>query len=148
MRVLLLGEVTNLGGLGDEVTVRNGYARNYLIPQGKAMRVTEENRLRFEERRAELERAAIERLEGAEKRAAQLAGRQITVFARVANEGRLYGSVGPQEISRELDAQGIEVHKSEIQMPEGAIREIGEFTITIDLHAGVAAELKVIVTPE
>ena len=148
MKVLLLGQVANLGGLGDEVTVRNGYARNYLIPQGKALRVTEENRKRFEEQRAELERAAIERLEGAEKRAAQLVDRQITVFARVASEGRLYGSIGPQEIARELDAHGIEVHKSEIQMPEGAIREVGEYTVTINLHAGVTATLGVIVAPE
>ncbi|MCE2436395.1 MAG: 50S ribosomal protein L9 [Pseudomonadales bacterium] len=148
MRVLLLEQVENLGNLGDEVRVRNGYARNYLIPQRKALRANDENRKRFEEQRAELEEAAIKKLHGAEKRAAQLLDRSITIFARVASEERLYGSIGPLEISRELEAQGIEVHKSEIQMPEGPLRKVGEYIVTVHLHAGVSAELGVIVEPE
>ncbi|MCY4094217.1 MAG: 50S ribosomal protein L9, partial [Gammaproteobacteria bacterium] len=102
MKVLLLDRIANLGDLGEEVSVKNGFARNYLLPQKLALRSTDENRKRFEEMREELQRRVIERLEGAERRAAQLDDKTLTILMRVAEGGRLYGSVGPVEISTEL----------------------------------------------
>ena len=148
MQVILLERITNLGALGDAVNVKNGYARNYLIPQHKALRATVENRQYFEEQRVELERLAIERLEGAQKRAAQLEGKTITHFARVAEGGRLYGSVGPVEVARILTSEGIEVHKSEVRMPTGVIRETGEYEVNVQLHADIVRTVTVIVEEE
>ncbi len=145
MNILLLDRVTNLGDIGDEVRVKSGYARNYLIPQGLALRATEENRNEFAAREAELRASAIEKLEGAEKRAAQLEDLTITILQRSLGEGRLYGSVGPIEVARTLQQLGIEVHKSEIKMPLGSIRETGEFEVEIQIHADVSRTIQVIV---
>lgn len=147
MNVLLLDRVTNLGDIGDEVRVKNGYARNYLIPQGFALKATPENRKIFADREEELRAQAIEKLEGAEKRAAQLEDLEVTILQRALGEGRLYGSVGPVEISRALANLGIEVNKSEIKMPLGPIREVGEFDVDIQVHADVARTVHVIVAP-
>ena len=148
MQVILLERITNLGSLGDEVNVKNGYARNFLIPQHMALRATDENRQYFEEQRAELDRLAIEKLEGAQKRAAQLEGKTITYFARVAEGGRLYGSVGPIEIARILTSEGVEVHKSEIRMPTGVIRETGEYEVDVQVHADIVRSVTVIIEEE
>ena len=147
MNVLLLDRVTNLGDIGDEVRVKNGYARNYLIPQGLALKATTENRKIFADREEELRALAIEKLEGAERRAAQLTDLEVTILQRALGEGRLYGSVGPVEISRALANLGIEVNKSEIKMPLGPIREIGEHDVDVQVHADVARTVHVIVAP-
>ena len=149
MNVILLEPVTNLGGLGEEVTVKPGFARNYLLREGKAVRATEENRQRFEERRAELERAAGERLSEAEARGGRLQEiADLTIVVRASEEGRLYGSVGTQEIAGALTERGVEVHKSEVRMPEGVIREIGEYEFAVQLHSGVSVDIPVAVVPE
>ena len=148
MNIILLDRITNLGALGDEVNVKNGYARNFLIPQHKALRATDENRKYFDEQRAELESLAIEKLEGAQKRAAQLEEKTITYFARVAEGGRLYGSVGPVEIARILTSEGVEVHKNEVRMPTGIIRETGEYEVDVQVHADIVRTVTVIVEQE
>lgn len=148
MNVLLMERIANLGELGDVVSVRNGYARNFLIPKGMAMRSTPENRKIFEDRRAELEQAAIERLEGAEQRAALLDDRVVTIVARVGDEGHLYGSVGTQEIAEALTDAGVAVHKSEVRMPSGAIRETGEYQVDIQVYADMVRAVTVLVDPE
>ncbi|MCY3628239.1 MAG: 50S ribosomal protein L9 [Gammaproteobacteria bacterium] len=145
MNVLLLERVANLGDLGDEVKVKNGFARNYLIPRGLALKATPDNRKIFEDREAELREKAIAKLQGAEQRAAQLTDLTLTILQRSLGEGRLYGSVGPLEISKELVNLGIEVHKSEIRMPSGVIRETGEYDIDIHIHADVSRTIHVIV---
>lgn len=148
MKVLLLDQIAKLGNLGDEVTVKNGFARNYLLPQRLALRATDENRQRFEQMREELQQRVIERLEGAERRAAQLEDKTLTILMRVAEGGRLYGSVGPIEISAELEKQGIEIHKSEIRMPYGVIREVGEYEVQVHVHAEIVCAITVIVQSE
>lgn len=147
MNVLLLDRVTNLGDIGDEVRVKNGYARNYLIPQGLALKANSENRKIFADREEELRAHAVEKLEGAERRAAQLADLEVTILQRALGEGRLYGSVGPVEISRALTNLGIEISKSEVKLPLGPIRELGEFDVNIQIHADVVRTVHVIVAP-
>ena len=148
MEVILLDKVENLGDLGDKVAVRPGYARNYLIPSGKAKYATKENVAEFEARRAELEKAAAEALAAAQARADKLADLEITIAAHAGNEGKLFGSVGTAEIADAISATGVEVAKKEIRLPEGALRSTGEFDITIHLHSDVDTEVKVIVVPE
>ncbi|MCY3884768.1 MAG: 50S ribosomal protein L9 [Gammaproteobacteria bacterium] len=148
MNVLLLDRVTNLGDLGDEVRVKPGFARNYLIPRGLALKATDENRKVFAEREQELKAMAVERLEGAEKRAALLDDLEITILARAVDASRLYGSVGPVEIAREISDLGIEVNKSEVKLTTGAIRELGEFEVEIRVHADVSRIVRVIVDAE
>ena len=148
MKVLLLDRIANLGDLGDEVTVKNGFARNYLIPNKLAWRVTEENRKHFEQIREELHQKVLEKLEGAERRAEQLQDKTLTILMRVADGGRLYGSVGPVEVSEALASQGIEVHKSEVRMPHGVIRELGEYEVDIHIHAEVIRTITVFVEQE
>lgn len=147
MQVILLERIRNLGDLGDEVDVKNGFGRNFLIPQGKAVRASKAAREMFEARRAELEQAARDRLTGAQGRAAQIEGKTLTIAAR-ADEGKLYGSVGPREVAEALAAEGAEVEISEVKMPTGAIREIGEYEIDILLHSDVATVVTVVVIPE
>ena len=130
------------------MAVKGGFARNFLIPQGKAVRATETNRADFEGRRAELEAAALKRLSEAEQRAAALTDQAVTIVARSADEGRLYGSVGTQEIAEALGAKGIEVHKAEVRMPEGAIRQVGEYEVDIQLHTDLMVPVKVAVVAE
>ena len=148
MNVILLERIGKLGDLGDEVVVKPGYARNFLIPQGKAVRATAENRAVFEERRAELERAANERLAEAQERAAKLADMSVTLVVKAGDEGKLYGSVGTQDIAEAVIAKGVEVEKSEVRLPEGPIRAVGEYEIDLQLHSDVIVPIRVAVVPE
>jgi len=149
MNVILLERIRNLGDLGEEVGVRPGFARNFLIPQGKAVRATEANRKVFEGRRAELERVSNDRLVAAQARAAKLTDVQVTITAKSGEEGKLYGSVGTQDIADAVSAaQGVEIAKSEVRLPTGVIRVIGEYQIDLQLHSDVTVTVKVVVVPE
>lgn len=148
MEVILLSKVENLGDIGDLVDVKPGYGRNYLIPQGKATIANEENRRRFEERRAELEQQAAERLAAAQARAERLAAMRVTIVSKAGEEGKLFGSVGTVDIAEALTAQGVEVHKSEVRLPEGTIRELGEYRIELHLHPEVNVEVDLEIVPE
>ena len=148
MNVILLERVNNLGDLGDEVAVKGGFARNFLIPQGKAVQANKANRAVFEERRAELERAANEKLVEAQERAAKLEEFVLTLVVKTGEEGRLYGSVGTQDIANGLASEGHEVARSEVLMPEGAIRVAGEYPISLQLHSDVTVDIQVNVVPE
>ena len=148
MQVILLERIVNLGNLGDEVAVRNGYARNYLIPTGKAVRATGESREAFEQRRAVLETAEGEKLAAAEARGSGLDDVFLTVMVRASEEGKLYGSVGTVEIARALTERGVEVAKSEVRMPEGVIRSVGEYEVEVQLHADVVRSVVVNVVAE
>jgi large subunit ribosomal protein L9 len=148
MNVILLEKIGNLGDLGDEVSVKPGFARNYLLPQGKAVTADDENRTVFEGRRAELEASANEKLAEANTRAEKLVDKELSIAVKSGEEGRLYGSVGTQNIADALTADGIPVERSEIRMPEGVIRVLGEYDIAIQLHTDVTAQIKVVVVPE
>ena len=148
MNVILLEKISNLGDLGEEVTVKPGFARNFLLPQGKAVTADEENRTVFEGRRAELEAVANEKLTEASARAEKLKDKELTISVKSGEEGRLYGSVGTQNIADALSADGTLVERSEIRMPEGVIRVLGEYEIVVQLHTDVAVQIKVTVTPE
>jgi large subunit ribosomal protein L9 len=148
MDVILLERVRNLGNLGDEVSVKNGYGRNFLIPQGKAVRATAANREVFESRRAELEAQAAGQLKAAEDRAAGLAELAVTIAARASDEGKLFGSVGSREIADAITEAGQEVSKDEVLLPVGPLRSIGEFTVDLQLHSDVTASVTVNVIPE
>jgi len=148
MNVILLEPFANLGDLGEEVTVKTGFARNYLFPQGKAVRATAANRAVFEGRRAELERAANEQLAEAQARAEKLVDLSVTFVAKAGEEGKLYGSVGTQDIADLVTAQAIEINKSEVKLPEGVIRSIGEYELDLQLHSEVTVSIKLAVVPE
>lgn len=150
MEVILLEKIDNLGALGDKVNVKSGYARNYLIPKGKAVFASPENVKKFEERRAELEKQEAEKLAAAEARKNQLMALEdgITIAHRAGEEGKLFGSVGTSDIVAACKDAGIEIARSEIRLPEGVIRVIGEYTVVIHLHADVNADLKVNVVAE
>lgn len=143
MQVILLEKVVNLGQLGDIVKVRDGYGRNFLIPQGKAKRATDANIQAFEARRSELEKAQADALASAQARAAQLEGMMIQIEQKAGVDGKLFGSVGNTDIADALKAQGIEVQKSEIRMPNGPLKQIGDYPLTIDLHSDVKANVTV-----
>ena len=145
MEVILLERIANLGDLGDKVSVKAGYGRNFLIPQGKATAATAENIAIFEERRAELEKAAAEKLAAAEARAAQLSELEVTITANTGEEGRLFGSIGTHDIADALTASGVEVNRSEVRLPEGTIRQTGEYDVTVQLHGGIEATVKLFV---
>lgn len=148
MEVILLENVTKLGNLGDKVSVKPGFGRNYLIPYGKAVAATEKNLADFEARRAELEKAQAESKAAADARAQALEGKEITITAKAGDEGKLFGSVGTREIAEVVSAEGTEVVKSEVRMPEGAIRQVGEYDIDLHLHSDVNVTVKVIIQPE
>jgi large subunit ribosomal protein L9 len=149
MEIILLEKVDNLGDLGDKVTVKPGYARNYLVPSGKAQMATPENLAAFEQLRAELEREAAERLTEAEhRREAFVALEAVEIRVNVGSEGKLFGSVGPADIVDALEALGIEAERKEVRMPTGPIREAGEHQIEMHLHTDVNVELTVRVVPE
>jgi len=148
MEVILLEKVSNLGNLGEKVNVRPGYGRNFLIPQGKAVSATEENVAAFEARRAELEKAAAETLAAAQARAEKLEGLTVTIAQKAGDEGKLFGSVGTQDIAEACTAAGVEVAKSEVRMPTGSIRDLGEFDIDVQLHGDVTATIKVAIVAE
>jgi len=149
MDVILLEKVGKLGNIGDKINVKAGYGRNYLIPNGKAVFATAENMAEFETRRAELEAAAAALLTEAEARAAKLAVLEtVTIAANAGDEGKLFGSIGTRDIADAVTAAGVEVAKSEVKLPEGAIREIGEFDIDIQVHAEVTQVIKLAVTAD
>jgi large subunit ribosomal protein L9 len=148
MELILLEKVKNLGDLGDTVKVRSGYGRNFLLPKGKALPATEDNRKVFEARKVELVKKAEASLGAAKIRAEKLTGVTLTVRALAAEEGRLYGSVGPGEIARAAAARGLDVQKSEIDLPGGPIRQIGTYPAVARLHSEVAIDLTVVVEEE
>lgn len=148
MQVILLEKVGRLGNLGDQVNVKSGYGRNFLIPFGKAVAATKTNVAEFEQRRAELEAAAAARRAGAEARAAQLAELVVTIAANSGDEGKLFGSVGTRDIADAITAAGVSVEKSEVRLPNGVIREIGEFPVDIQLHSDVTQTITLRVVAE
>ncbi|MDD5297774.1 MAG: 50S ribosomal protein L9 [Rhodocyclaceae bacterium] len=148
MQIILMQKVVNLGNLGDVVKVKEGYARNYLIPQGKAKRVTEASLAEFATKRAELERAAAETLAAAQDKAAKMEGLSVTIARKAGVDGRLFGSVSNADIAEALAAQGFEVAKSDVRMPNGQLKMIGESELTVSLHTDVTADIKVVVVGE
>lgn len=148
MQVILLEKVAKLGGLGDTVNVKPGFARNFLLPQGKAVSATKANLEHFETRRAELEKAAADRLSGAEARKAKIEEIELTVAVKAGDEGKLFGSLGNRDIAELATEAGVELAKSEVRLPNGPIRNTGEFDITVQLHAEVSAHLKLLVVAE
>jgi large subunit ribosomal protein L9 len=148
MQVILLEKVANLGMLGDIVKVKDGFGRNFLIPQGKAKRATEANKAEFAARRAELEKQQADILTAATARGAKLAGYVLTVTQKAGVDGRLFGSVTNHDIAEGLVAAGFEVAKSEVRMPAGPLKTIGDFPLTVALHHDVVVDITVTVTPE
>lgn len=145
MEIILLKKVENLGALGSVVNVRPGFARNFLIPQGKAKMATKANMAEFEARRAELEAEADAALAAAQARAAQLGELVLTIKAKAGNEGKLFGSVSNHEIAEAIQSAGMEIERRELRMPDGALRHVGEFEIGVHLHTEVNASIKVVV---
>jgi len=148
MDLILLQKVQSLGDLGDKVTVKAGFGRNYLVPTGKAVPATKDNLAQFEARRAELEVAAKELLGQAEARQGGLAELVVELTANASEEGKLYGSIGPREIAAAVSNLGHEISKSEVIMGEGPLRTVGEFDVVVHLHADVESIVKVIINPE
>jgi len=149
MEVILLEKVANLGNLGDKVNVRPGYGRNFLVPNKKAVLATKDNLAMFEERRAELEKAAAEALSAAQARAEQIANlASVTIVANASEEGKLFGSVAVSDIAKAINAAGVEVSKQEVSMPEGPIHVIGEYEVSIHVHSDVVQGIKIIVEAE
>lgn len=137
MEVILLEKVANLGSLGDKVKVKSGYGRNFLLPYGKAVPATEANLKAFEERRAELEKVAADKLATAKTRAEALEGASFTVTSKAGDEGKLFGSIGVRDIADVITAAGTDVEKSEVRLPEGPLRVTGEYEIELHLHSDV-----------
>lgn len=148
MEVILLEKVANLGSLGDKVNVKSGYGRNFLLPYGKAVPATEANLKAFEDRRAELEKAAAEKLAVAQARAEKLEDASFTIGSKAGDEGKLFGSIGVRDISDAITAAGTEVEKSEVLLPEGPLRAIGEYEIELKLHSDVQVTVKLAVVAE
>ncbi len=143
MEIILLEKIENLGSLGDVVHVRPGYARNYLIPSGKAKYATEENLAEVQAHRAELEQRAREALSALEQRHEVLNGLELVVHAETHQEGKLFGSVGATEIARAATEAGVELERSEIRLPDGPLRSLGDFDVLVHLHVNVEPVLKV-----
>lgn len=148
MEVILMERVTGLGDLGDKVRVKNGFGRNYLIPYGKAVSASAANVAKFEERRAELEKAAADRRASAETRATQLAGLKVTIEANAGDEGKLFGSVGTRDIADAITAAGIAVSKAEVRLPLGALRTTGEFEVDVQLHGDITQTITLAIVPQ
>jgi len=142
MNVILLDKVENLGEIGDLVTVKPGYGRNFLLPQGKAALATKQNLTEFEVRRAELEKASANELASAKARAELVDEMELIIAANAGEEGKLFGSVGPIDVCDAFLKVGVEVARAEIRMPDGPIHEIGEFTIGLHLHTDVNVDVK------
>ena len=145
MEVILLEKIANLGNLGDKVAVKAGYARNFLLPFGKATPATADNVAASEARRAELEKIAAEKKAEAEARAAKLADLTVTIAANAGEEGKLFGSIGTRDIADAVTAAGVAIEKSEVRLPDGALRTVGEFDIDVQLHTDVDATVKLVV---
>lgn len=148
MNVILMERVQNLGDLGDQVSVKAGYGRNFLIPQGKAVSANKENVAKFEERRAELETAAAEKLAAAGVRKTALEALAITISHQAGEEGKLFGSVGTHDIADAITAAGTEVSRAEVRLPEGSLRQVGDYEISVDLHSDVVAVVKLSIVAE
>lgn len=148
MEVILLKKVQNLGALGEKVSVRAGYGRNYLIPGGYAAPATEANLKAFDERRAELEREAEQTLARAEEDKARLEGLSVSIARKSGDEGRLFGSVGTGDIASAAREAGIEIEKQQVRLPAGPLRTVGQYDVVIHLHADVQGKLKVEIVPE
>lgn len=148
MDVILLQKVANLGKIGDRVKVKSGYGRNFLLPSGRATLATPANVARFEVRRAELERIAGEELGSAQQRAESLRDFRITITAKAGSEGKLFGSVGTSDIAEACTAAGQKVNRSEVRLPTGPIRQVGEHHVTLHLHTDVEVTIIVIIAAE
>lgn len=148
MDVILLEKVQNLGKLGDRVAVRSGYARNYLLPQRKAVAATPDNLAVFEQRRAELEKAEAEGLAAAQTRAAELDGKSITISAKAGTEGKLFGSVGTLDIAEAAGREGLTLKRQEVRLPAGPFRNIGSYEVELQLHADVTARITVAIVAD
>ncbi|NVK12145.1 MAG: 50S ribosomal protein L9 [Gammaproteobacteria bacterium] len=148
MQVILLEKVGKLGSIGDQVSVKSGFARNFLFPYGKAVPATSANVAEFEARRAELEAAAAEKLAEAQARAEKLNEMTVTIEANAGDEGRLFGSIGTRDIADAVTAAGVEVNKSEVRLPEGAIRELGSFEVAVQVHTDVTATITLEIVAE
>ena len=148
MQIILLEKVTNLGGLGDVVKVRDGFARNYLIPQGKAKRATRDNLSEFEQRRAELEKVQADQLSEAQEKASKLDGLAVQISQKAGVDGKLFGSVTNADVAEALKQQGFDVPKAAVRMPQGPLKNIGVFPLKIALHTDVVVSVNVSVVPE
>ena len=143
MQIILLEKVVNLGALGDIVKVKDGYARNFLIPQGKAKRATEANKAEFEARRAELERIQAEKLAAAQAVASKLEGLMVQIERKAGMDGRLFGSVGNADIAESLQVQGFDIDRSAIRLPNGPLKQVGDVQVEVALHSDVVATITV-----
>jgi large subunit ribosomal protein L9 len=148
MNVILLDNVENLGNIGDMVTVKPGYGRNYLLPTGKAALATKVNIAEIDARRADLEKHAAEDLTAAKARAELVSGMELVIPANVGAEGKLFGSVGPIDVAEAFEKVGVEVARSEIRMPDGPIHEVGDFSVGLHLHVEINVDVTVKVVPE
>ena len=148
MQIILLEKITNVGNLGDVVKVKDGFARNYLIPQGKAKRATPENLKAIEARRAELEKAANEKLTGAQQIAEQLEGKSVQISQKAGVDGRLFGSVTNVDVVEALKGQGFKVEKAMVRLPNGPLKHVGDHPVTVALHSDVVAHVTVTVVGE
>ena len=148
MQIILLDKVVNLGNLGEIVKVKDGYARNFLIPQGRARRATEANKAEFEAKRAELEKAAAEKLAQCQAEGEKIAGKVFKLTQKAGVDGRLFGSVTNSDIAEEMNKQGYKVAKSQIRLPNGHIKTIGDNTVSVALHTDVVVEFTVSVYGE
>ena len=148
MDIILLQKVANLGNIGDRVKVKSGFGRNYLLPSGKATLATPDNIKRFEARRAELEKAAHEHLSSAEQRAAQLKEFKLVIPSKAGTEGKLFGSIGTSDVAEALNKQGFKVERSEVRMPNGPLRMVGDHSVGLHLHADIDVPLAVLIVAE
>ena len=148
MQVILLDKVVNLGNLGEIVKVKDGYARNFLIPQGRARRATESNKAEFEAKRVELEKAAAAKLADMQAQGEKLAGKTIKLTQKAGVDGRLFGSVTNSDIAEELNKQGYKIAKAQVRMPNGPIKTVGESSVSVALHTDVVVDINVTVLGE
>ncbi|MEQ1619965.1 MAG: 50S ribosomal protein L9 [Methylococcales bacterium] len=148
MDVILLEKVANLGNLGDKVTIKSGYGRNYLVPTGKAVPATAAKIAEFEARRAELEKAAAAKLSAAQTRANALSKLEVVITHKAGDEGRLFGSIGTHNIAEAINKAGVAIEKHEIRLPHGAIRHLGDFEIDVAFHTDVVTKISIKIAPE
>ena len=148
MEVILLKKVTNLGDPGELVNVRSGYGRNYLIPSGQAVHANEENKAEYTKKKSALEKEELGRLDLASELAKQLSSLEVQISVPVSEEGTLYGSIGTREIAESISTKGIEIEKSFVRLPEGTLKELGDYEIDIELHPEVIQSVKVSLKPQ
>ncbi len=148
MQVILLEKVRNLGGLGEEVKVKSGFARNFLIPYGKAVMANDDNRAKFEARRAELEKAQMDAVQKAQARGETISGATVQIVRKISEDGKLFGSVAMRDIVEAMNASGFAVEKSEVHLDQGAIKDVGDYEIVVSLHPEVQIKITVSVIGE